>query len=340
MRKRDFLKKKAEQSKDQSCWDDFKTARNGVNNSIKYANCKYFSDNLAASRKDPRKTWHLINELSSRQHMKKVIADIEIGDLKISSAFEMAEAFNYHFANIGHDLARDIPSADTVPESYLISTNATFSFKSCSSNEVRKLLEKLETKKSTGLDNLPSRMLKIAAGVLAPSMAFLFNQSISSGIVPTEWKLARVTQDVNNYRPISTIPAVAKVFEKIIYDQLFKYLNDNNLLVNCQSGFRSLHSTLTSLLEASNSWSVNIDNGLINGVIFIDLKKAFDTIDHKILLRKLDSYDIDHRALRWFDSYPSDRQQKCVVYGELSNKTKVLQKQRPECMSEARSLSK
>ena len=202
----------------------------------------------------------------------------------------------------------------------------TFSFKSCSSNEVRKLLEKLETKKSTGLDNLPSKMLKIAAGVLAPSLAVLFNQSISSGIVPTEWKLARVTpifkkgkrQDVNNYRPISIIPAVAKVFERIIYDQLFKYLSDNDLLVNCQSGFRTLHSTLTSLLEASNSWSVNIDNGLINGVIFIDLKKAFDTIDHKILLRKLASYGIDHRALKWFDSYLSDRQQKCVVNGKLS----------------------
>ena len=193
----------------------------------------------------------------------------------------MAEAFNCHFANIDHDMARDIPAADAVPESYLISTNTTFSFKSCSSNEVRKLFEKLETKKSTGLDNLPSRMLKIAAGVLAPSLAFLFKESISSGIVSTEWKLARVTaifkkgkrQNVNNYRPISIIPAVAKVFEKIIYDQFFKYLNDNDLLVSCQSGFRSLHSTLTSLLEASNSWSVNMDNGLINGVIFIALKR-------------------------------------------------------------------
>jgi len=97
---------------------------------------------------------------------------------------------------------------------YGTSTNTTFSFQSCSSDEVRKLLEKLETKKATGLDNLPFKMLKIAAGVQSPSLAFLLNQSISSGIVPTEWKLARVTQvlkrgkreDVNNYWQISIIP--------------------------------------------------------------------------------------------------------------------------------------
>ena len=83
MCKRDFLKKKAKRTQDQSCWDDFKRARNEVNNSIKYAKRKNFSDNLAASRKDPRKTWQLVNELSSRQRMKKVIADIEIGDNKI-----------------------------------------------------------------------------------------------------------------------------------------------------------------------------------------------------------------------------------------------------------------
>ena len=95
-------------------------------------------------------------------------------------------------------------------------------------------------------------------------------------------------------------------------------LNDNNLLVNCQSGFRSLHSTLTSLLEASNSCSVNIDSSLANDLIFIDLKKAFDIIEHKIPLRKLASYGIDHRALKWFDSYLNDRHRKCVVNGGLS----------------------
>ena len=195
-------------------------------------------------------------------------------------------------------MEKDIPPTVKEPECYLNPTNKTFSLNSCSTSEVQILLENLEVKKTTGLDNLPPKLLKLAARILAPSLTFIFNQSLSSGIVPLEWKLARVTpifkkgkrQDVNNYRSISIIPVVAKVFERIIYDQFYKYLNDNDLLANCQSGFSSLHSTPTSLLETTNSWSVNIDNGFINGVIFIDLKKAFDTIDHRILFSKLASY--------------------------------------------------
>ena len=124
--------------------------------------------------------------------------------------------------------------------------------------------------------------------------------------------------DPGNYRPISVLPVVAKIFEKAVYNQFHKFLSDNKLLCNSQSGFRSLHSTLTALLEATNSWSVNIDNSLLNGIIFIDLKKAFDTIDHGIILRKLECYGVDQRTLRWFSSYLSDRRQKCCVKGHLS----------------------
>ena len=130
-----------------------------------------------------------------------------------------------------------------------------------------------------------------------------------------------------NYRPISVIPTVAKIFETIVYDQLYNYLNENNLLISCQSGFRSLHSTLTALIETTNNWSVNIDDGLLNGVqgvVFIDLQKAFDTTDHNILLvRKLCNYGIDQTSLSWFKSYLSDRCQKYSVNGHLSNAASV-----------------
>ena len=119
--------------------------------------------------------------------------------------------------------------------------------------------------------------------------------------------------DLNNYRPISVIPTVAKIFEKIIYDQLYQYLNENGLLHSGQCGFRSLHSTLTALLEANDNWCVNIDRGLLNGVIFVDLKKAFDTIDHEIILKKVTKYGVDQDALKWLKAYLTNRIQRCKV---------------------------
>ena len=152
----------------------------------------------------------------------------------------------------------------------------------------------------------------------------IFNQSLATGIFPSDWKMAKVSpifikSDLNNYRPISVIPTLAKIFEKIICDQLYQYLDENGLLNSGQSGFRSLHSTLTTLLETNDNWRVNIDRGLLNGVIFIDLKKAFDTIDHEIILKKLAKYGVDQDALKCFKSYLTNRMQRCNVDNYLSS---------------------
>ena len=128
-------------------------------------------------------------------------------------------------------------------------------------------------------------------------------------------------RELGNYRPIPVLPLVSKLF--LIYRQLYDYLQDNSLLNTCQSGFRSMHSTLPALLETTNNWSINIDNVLLNGVLFIDLKKAFDTIDHEIILRKLANYGVDQSALRFFASYLCNRSQKCSVNGALSSASRL-----------------
>jgi len=138
-----------------------------------------------------------------------------------------------------------------------------------------------------------TRLLKECPDLISWSLALIFNQSIDNVIFLDEWKNARITplfrkagsrSGPSNYRPISIIPVVVKVFERIIYDQLYHYLNENNLLSRYQSGFLSLHSTVTALIEATDNWSLNIDRGFINAVVFLDLKKAFDTVDHSLLL--------------------------------------------------------
>ena len=187
-------------------------------------------------------------------------------------------------------------------------------------------LKSINPNKATGPDNIPSRVLKIAAEILSPSLTAIFNRSLSMGIYPNDWKMARVLPvfksgdktDLGNYRPISIISAIAKVFGRLVYDQFYTYLTSNQLINTYQSGFRSTYSTLTSLLESTNSWCVNIDKGLLNGVVFIDMKKAFDTIDYDILLSKLAAYGVDKLALSWFQSYLTNRKQKCFVNGQFS----------------------
>ena len=126
--------------------------------------------------------------------------------------------------------------------------------------------------------------------------------------------------DPNNYRPTSILSTISRVFEKLVYEQIYNYLTTNNLLDSRPSGFRSLHSTVTALLDLTNQWCLNIDRGLVSGILFLDLKKAFDTVDNQLLLTKLDYIGIRGHALKWFKSYLVDRFHIVFTSGVLSDK--------------------
>ena len=114
------------------------------------------------------------------------------------------------------------------------------------------------------------------------------------------------------------MPAISKICERVVYDQLYGYLNSNGLLTKNQSGFRSLHSTVKALLHLRNNWYLNTDKGMANLIVLLDLAKALDTVSHNILLKRLELYGLKDVTLDWFLSYLSDRQQLCVVEGCVS----------------------
>ena len=150
------------------------------------------------------------------------------------------------------------------------------------------------------MDNIASYFLKVAFPAISDSLHDVFNLSLSSGAFPDSWKVARVapifkeglSDDRSNYRPISVPPATSRLFEKLVYDHLYRFLDENNFICLQQSGFRSLHSVVTYLLKCTNDWYVNIDKGKFTAMILIDLKKAFDTVDHGILVDKMKFYGI------------------------------------------------
>ena len=137
-------------------------------------------------------------------------------------------------------------------------------------------------------------MIRMAAPAIADSLTYIFNQAINLASFPDEWKIARVIplftsgnrNMPENYRPISILPAISKIMERILYNQLYNYLTECGLLSSALFGFRKSHSTATALLDCTNEWYMNIDKKMFNLVVFIDLKEAFDTVNHGILVKK------------------------------------------------------
>ena len=162
--------------------------------------------------------------------------------------------------------------------------------------EIRDAFAKVKTAKSVGVDNIASFFLKLALLSIENSLTLLFNTSIETSAFPDLWKIARITPilkegdkaDKSNYRPISALPVIARLFEKLVANQVNQHMVDNNLFPSGQSAYRSLHSTVTHLLKSFDDWYNGLDLKKLVGLAFIDLKKAFDTVDHEILCKKLE----------------------------------------------------
>ena len=175
-----------------------------------------------------------------------------------------------------------------------------FTFDPIDNKVVVKTIQKLKTKSSCGYDGLSTKLLKPIAGPISPLLTVIINQSLNTGIFPEKLKVAKVLplykkgdeHFFDNYRPISLLPAISKVIEKIVYNQLYDYFVKNNLIYDSQYGFRQLHSTELAALEITDRLTQNMDNGKISITIYLDLSKAFDTLNHNILIEKLNYYGI------------------------------------------------
>ena len=206
--------------------------------------------------------------------------------------------------------------------------NQFASFSPITESQLKKIIMKCKPT-TCPLDPIPTPLLIDCLDVLLPSLTQIINDSLRSGIVPSLFKAAVVKpllkkpsldqNNFKNYRPVSNLPFLSKVLEKVVLEQLFAYLTDNNLINPSQSAYRPHHSTETALIKVTNDILFALDRGDISVLTLLDLSAAFDTIDHSILLQRLNSlYGISGSALDWFCSYLSDRSLSVVVNDSAS----------------------
>ena len=202
----------------------------------------------------------------------------------------------------------------------------------CNESEVYDLLVGVDVTKSTSPDNIAGRMLKSTVCSITPAVTALFNQTIRQGKIPKDWKTARITPvpkasdhtQVENYRPISILPILSKLLERHIYNCLMKHLNDHHPLSDNQWGFTRGKSTVGALLTAVDSWHQLLDSRTDICAVFFDLRKAFDSVPHRLLLNKLYRLGVDPYLLQWIVSYLCERTQSVCINGSSSEPLSVV----------------
>ena len=231
---------------------------------------------------------------------------------------------------MGNRLASTIPTSQQHYLNYVSpckSPTSSFLFQPVSPDEVKFQILSIPNNKSYGLYSSPIKLLKCASSTIAPVLSEIFNASVTLGKYPSKLKLSKITpifkngeeNDANNYRPISLLSNFNTIFEKIMYNRMKDYIDKHNLLYSSQYGFRKDHSTQHAILDIVSAIQSNRNLGLFSCGVFIDLKKAFDTVDHNILLGKLNHYGFRGIIKDWFFSYLNNRMQSTQIGPHISN---------------------
>jgi len=287
---------------------------------IRSAKATYYQSSFEKFKNDSRNTWLTIKTIMNKTKSKKDFPKyFMINNVEISNPKQIADSFNEYFVNIGVNLASriDIPINKTFKDYLKHPTQTKLIFKTIDEKEIKKLIENLKPKTSTGLDGISNKLLQLIKDEITKPLTLIANQTLTTGIFCDKLKLAKVipvykkNEDYifDNYRPISLLPSISKVIERIIHNQLHAHFNSLNLYFNSQYGFRQLHSTELATLEIVDRIAMNMDKKEIPINIYLDLSKAFDTLDHRILLFKLNYYGIQGKALELMKSYLRNRKQ-------------------------------
>ena len=331
--KKNLMYRLSKRKNDSKITLEYNQYRNILTNLKRKAKDNYYKQKLSEYGHNKSKTWQIINEITLRkkkngQHIPRQMVNEEKG-VKISQNEAIAQLLNGHFGTIGKNMASKFKNLsasvvdtlrdplDYIQVAHTSSAENLFKFRPTNVSEIKKIISKLEIKKACGYDSITNNVLKNTCHVTSLFFVNFFNACVKQGSFPNIYKIAKVIplfkggykESVNCYRPISLLPAFGKLIEKLVSFQILDYFEKFDLLSEHQFGFRKHYGTEFAILDISEKILKNLDDGLNTCSIFLDLAKAFDSVSHEILLRKLWKYGIRGTALSFFKSYLSGRSQ-------------------------------
>ena len=323
---RDFHHRKAVKTNSVFHWACYRKLRNRVNRKAKTAKSKYYCDLILEAKGDSGKIWKAVNDVSSRKTKSSSPQCIVIEGVEHTIPASIASVLNCYFASIGRSLANKISAAAI----FLVRSPTklqSFSLYEVDEETVLKHLLSLKTNKAFGLDNISARLLKCGARAICPSITKLLNLFIRTGNFPEIWKCPKVAAlfktgnrtNASNSRPISILPTMSKILEKVVHSQFYDFLNSNNLISSKQFGFLPKLSTTSDLTSFADEILLHMEKGELCGAVLLDLTKAFDNVNHDILLSKLSAIGVSPSTLQWFKSYFSHRKQRTSCSDAMSD---------------------
>ena len=311
MKKRDRAKSIFNQTKLTMHWEKYKILRNKVKKAVRNAKVKTFDDCIN-NEKSTRMFW---------SHLKKLQIHGSSNGSNVTDVHP--DEINQHFINNQSSVSFDAERLNKQISHFLsIKPNNNFGLATVTQKEIFDIISGISTN-ALGSDGINKKVIKLFLPFILPVITHIVNYSITSSTFPDAWKLAIIkpilkngrSTNVTNLRPISILPCLSKILERVVANQFKMYLYDCDLLNPHQSGFRNMHSTTSALIKISNDILKAIDDSKFTSLVLLDFAKAFDTVNHSLLLAKLHAIGVDELSVNWFRCYLTGRKQ-CVRTGD------------------------
>lgn len=332
--RRDMAYRAAINNGTEDCWNQFKLERNSVVKLIRMKKKEYYENNIDCNKGDPKKLWKTLKEIiRGEAKAEKKVENIDFEILEEKAGSSVADKFNEYYVKSIRDIVTSIendPAGSPNRRRMLVSNNGgnnngMENFERVEIKDLEKVIMGLPKKKGTD-EGISSDILKIGFDAIKEEFCNIINGSLEMGCCPETWKTSSIIpipkidkpKKASEYRPINMLPIYEKVLEIIVKNQLENYVESFNIITDHQSGFRKQYSCESALQTVVDEWKLEISEGKMVGVIFMDLKRAFETIDRGILLEKLYQYGIRGKVLEWLRSYLQNRTQRVRFNEEWS----------------------